>query len=189
MNAESPSQMTAREEPSVVGVRVKPLWSMVLYGLLVVSAGVALYAQRAHDVDPTFALAAPWLFLVFALGFSIYRLAIVAAGRYSPFKAFIQIFLAVLFFLLLLFPSVRQPVVQGGVLLAHGDARVRAVSAEVVGWRQELAQASTLVSMLVDPSADVRAAAHDALVKLNGGVDLGAADDAAARKAWGARFP
>jgi hypothetical protein len=169
------------EEPSVVGVRVRPSWSIALYALLVLSAGLALYAQRAPEtLDPALLRAAPWLFLVFAAGFSVYRVALVVARRYSPFKAFIQIFLAALFFLLLLFPREQLPGERS--LLAHPDARVRALAAEVAGYRGEAAQ--PLVKLLSDPSPEVRQAAHDALVKLNGGTDLGAAAEA-----WEKRFP
>jgi hypothetical protein len=189
MNAGTGSQ-TGSEEPSVVGVRVRPFWSIVLYALLVGAAGLALYAERAPNLDPMLVRAGPWLFLVFALGFSIYRVALVAARRYSPFKAFIQIFLAVLFFLTLLFPRVPVSAPQSGAeLLAHGDARVRSVAAEVIGWRNDVAHARSVVTLLSDANAEVRQSAHDALVRLNAGADLGPADDPAARQAWGARFP
>ena len=133
MNAKAVSDQSP-EEPSVVGVRVRPAWSLALYALLVVSAGVALYAQRSPGVDPTLAQAAPWLFLAFALGFTVYRLALVMARRYSPFKAFIQIFLAALFFLLLLFPRAQGAATQASLLVSR-DARVRAMAAENAGWR------------------------------------------------------
>lgn len=182
-------QMTS-EEPSVVGVRVRPAWSMALYAVLVGSAGLALFAQRSPNVDPLVARGAPWLFLVFAVGFAIYRAALVAARRYSPFKAFIQVFLAALFFLLLLFPRAQQQsAALEGSLLGHGDPRVRALAAEVSGWRGEQVRAPALVALLSDGSPEVREAAHASLVKLNGGADLGPASDEAARKAWGARFP
>ncbi|MFT3708977.1 MAG: HEAT repeat domain-containing protein [Archangium sp.] len=182
---------TSNEEPSVVGVRVRPIWSIVLYALLVASAGVALYVQRAPNVDPTLTRLAPWLFLVFGLGFSIYRVALVAARRYSPFKAFIQIFLAALFFLLLLLPGVQvgAAAAKSDSLLGHQDARVRAMAAELSGWRNDQTSGKALVGALGDSDAAVRQAAHDALVKLNGGADLGSAEDANARAAWGARFP
>ena len=170
------------DEPSVVGVRVRPFWSIVLYALLVLSAGLAMFAQRTPEFDPLVARVAPWIFLVFALGFSIYRIALVAARRYSPFKAFIQVFLAALFFLLLLSPRVEGPLGESP-LLSHRDDRVRALAAEVAGFRGDLSQGPALVKRLEDPSAEVRAAAHEALVKLNGGVDLGGSD------AWKKRFP
>jgi hypothetical protein len=171
------------DEPSVVGVRVRPVWSIVLYALLVLSAGVAFYAQRSPDVDPMVARIAPWTFLVFGLGFSIYRIALVAARRYSPFKAFIQIFLAALFFLLLLFPRVEVAAGQSS-LLVHRDERVRALAAEVAGWRGDQGQGAALAKLLDDASPQVRDAAHAALVKLNAGVDLGVTS-----AAWGTRFP
>lgn len=170
------------DEPSVGGVRVRPAWSIALYALLVLSAGVAFYAQRSPDLDPAVARIAPWIFLVFALGFAVYRVALVAARRYSPFKAFIQVFLAALFFMLLLSPRIE---VKGdGSLLSHRDERVRAQAAELVGWHGDLPQAPAVVRLLDDPSPLVRAAAHEALVKLNGGADLGTAEGA-----WRERFP
>lgn len=176
----------SNEEPSVVGVRVRPFWSIVLYALLVASAGVALYVQRAPSVDPNLTRFAPWLFLVFGLGFSIYRVALVAARRYSPFKAFIQIFLAALFFLLLLLPGAAGivPVRTTDTLLVHSDPRVRAQAAEVLGWRGDVSNAKGLIAALNDPDQDVRTAAHQALVKLNHGTDLGSSTEA-----WGAAFP
>lgn len=172
------------DEPSVVGVKVRPVWSVVLYALLVLSAAVAFYTQRTPGIDPLVARGAPWIFLVFALGFSIYRIALVAARRYSPFKAFIQIFLSALFFLLLLFPRVETPHANGWPLLQHPEERVRAQAAELAGYRGDQAEGAQLVKLLDDPSPQVRAAAHGALVKLNAGTDLGETADA-----WRARFP
>ena len=61
---------------------------------------------------------------------------------------------------------------------------VRALAAEVIGYRQSTADAPKLVDLLDDPSEVVRSAAHDALVRLNGGTDLGAD-----RAKWKERFP
>lgn len=184
------------DEPSVAGVRVRPVWSMVLYALLVSSAALALWVQRNPAVPEPLARWAPWLFLAFALGFTVYRLALVLSKRYSAFKAFFQIFMAALFFLLLLLPAVELPRPGGATgtaslaaQLRAGDAQVRALAAEVAGWRGEAGQAPGLVALLEDPAAEVRAAAHGALVRLNGGADLGPADDAGARRAWRDRFP
>ncbi len=184
MNAQPSPTDTSSSEPSLAGVRVKPAWSMMLYVLLVAAAGLALYAQRSPKVDPAFAAAAPWVFLGFVLGFAVYRVALVAARRYSPFKAFFQVFVAALFFALLLMPRVPRP--EGGpeTLLRDRNPRVRALAAEVLGWRGELALAQALVPLLDDPNGEVRAAAQASLVKLNAGVDLGPE-----RAAWGARFP
>lgn len=170
-------------------MRVRPLWSVVLYVLLVASAGLALWVQRAGGPAPL-AAAAPWLFLTFAVGFAVYRLALVVAKRYPAFKAFSQIFIAALFFVVLLFPSLeaaRAPAPSLPVLLRDGDARVRALAAEVAGFRGEQGAVPRLLELLDDASPTVRDAAHGALVRLNG-VDLGPADDAAARKAWRERL-
>lgn len=194
----SPTPVTtppSTEEPSVAGVRVRPAWPMVLYVLLVASAALALYAQRA-PVAPELARVAPWIFLAFAVGFAGYRFALVAARRYSPFKAFFQVLMAALFFMLLLWPG-RSAGPAGGpggaastlsAALASPDAEKRALAAELAGFRADRSAALTLVKLLEDPDAAVRTAAHDALVRLNAGSDLGAADDAAARAAWQERF-
>lgn len=181
------------EEPSVAGVRVRPAWPMVLYALLVASAALALYAQRA-PVAPGLSKVAPWIFLAFAVGFAGYRFALVAARRYSPFKAFFQVFTAALFFMLLLWPGlngkpgeVAAPSTLASAL-SSPDAEKRALAAEVAGYRREAAAGPALVKLLEDAAPEVRAAAHGALVKLNGGTDLGPADDAAARAAWQERF-
>lgn len=183
MNAQTVQPETNPSEPSVAGVRVRPAWSVALYVLLVASAGLALFAQRSPRVDPLLATAAPWVFLGFVVGFAIYRVALVAARRYSPFKAFLQIFIAALFFVLLLMPRAPKGDAGPEVLLRDRNPRVRAVAAEVLGFRQDVAQAPALVPLLDDANADVRAAAHAALVKLNGGADLGEN-----RPAWEARF-
>ena len=124
------------------------------------------------------------------MGFGAYRIALVVARRYSPFKAFFQLFVAALFFMLLLLGRAQPHVSAGGLphLFGHRDATVRALAAEVAGFRGERAQGPGLVELLADDNAEVRRAAHDALVRLNAGVDLGSADDLAARTAWKERF-
>lgn len=169
------------EEPNIRGVRVRPSWALALYALLVVTAGFSFYAQRAPHVDPAVAQVAPWLFLVFAVGFAVYRVALVVARRYSLVKAFIQILLAALFFQLLLLPKTQRG---PEPLLAHSDARVRAMAAENVGFHGDVSAARALITLLGDGDERVRTAAHEALIRLNGGADLG--NDAAA---WEARFP
>ena len=133
---------------------------------------------------------APWLFLVFVVGFAAYRLALVAAKRYSAFKAFFQIFVAALFFLLLLLPGSpfrsrrADTAAPLAALLKDPDAKVRALAAEVAGYRRDTSTAQLLVILLADPEPAVRDQAHDALVRLNEGGDLGAAIPA-----WKERFP
>jgi hypothetical protein len=184
MNAQPLPTEPAPGEPNVAGVRVRPAWSIALYVLLVSAAALALFAQRSPTVSPAIAAAAPWVFLSFVLGFTVYRVALVAARRYSPFKAFVQVFIAAIFFALLLAPKAR---VKGGgpeALLRDRDPRVRAVAAEVLGWRGAGEHARALVPLLEDADPEVRAAVRAALVKLNAGVDLGDS-----RAAWEARFP
>lgn len=185
MNAQP---LTPPEEPSVAGMKVRPVLPVVLYALLVGSALLALWAQRAGTAPEPVSRFAPWAFLAFAIGFAAYRLSLVAARRYSPFKAFSQIGVAAMFFMLLLFPQVVAPPMSPttglGGLLADPDPRVRALAAEVAGHRGAVGEAGSLIGLLRDERPEVSTAARAALVKLNGGVDLGA--DATA---WKARFP
>lgn len=160
---------------------------MLLFVLLGGSALLALWAQQSPTAPEPISRFAPWAFLAFAIGFSAYRLALVAAKRYSPFKAFAQIVVAALFFMLLLFPQVVLPIDAAsapGALLSDRDPKVRALAAEVVGWRQSIADAPKLIGLLSDSTGAVRVAAHDALVRLNAGTDLGVQPEA-----WKARFP
>ena len=82
--------------------------------------------------------------------------------------------------------SVLLPKTQRGPepLLAHSDARVRAMAAENVGFHGDVSEARALITLLGDGDERVRTAAHEALIRLNGGADLG--NDATA---WEARFP
>jgi hypothetical protein len=196
MNAQ-PLTTRSSEEPSVAGLRVRPFWPVVLYLLLAGSALLALWAQRSGAAPDEVTVIAPWVFLAFAVGFSIYRLSLVAVRRYSAFKALSQILVAALFFMLLLLPRVGSQAVapvDPAAALADRDPRVRALAAEVLGWRQATSAGSALVRLLSDDHPTVRTAAHQALVRLNGGVDLGGAsetlpiDDQAVGR-WKARFP
>ena len=186
MNADPPKV----DEPSVVGVRVRPNLALALFALLVISAATALWTQSNPGAAPPWVeRGAPWIFLVFVLGFAAYRIALVSAGRYSAFKAFFQIFIAVLFFLLLLLPGspfAKHPKTSAPLpaLLHDPDARIRALAAEVAGFRRDTSTAQLLITLLGDPDPQVRAQAHDALVRLNEGGDLGNAIPA-----WKERFP
>lgn len=189
MNAQPLTTPPQPEEPSVAGMRVRPVLPLVLYALLVGSALLAFWAQRTEDAPEPVSRFAPWAFLAFAIGFSAYRLALVMAKRYSAFKAYSQIIVAAMFFMLLLLPQVQPPAVAVAVetpaaLLADRDPRVRALAAEVVGYRQLAGEAPKLIGLLGDKDENVKTAAHGALVRLNGGADLGT--DAAK---WRERFP
>ena len=188
MNAQPLTPPT--EEPSVAGVRVRPVLPMLLFVLLVGSALLAVWAQQSPVAPEPISRVAPWAFLAFAIGFAAYRLALVAAKRYSAFKAFAQIIVAALFFMLLLLPQVAPPVepaITPAELLLDRDPRVRALAAEVIGYREAQsvnpADAKALVGLLEDPNAAVREAARKALVQLNGGREL------ETPAAWKERFP
>lgn len=186
MNADPPKD----DEPSVVGVRVRPRLALALFFVLGLAAATALWTQSNPGQAPPFVeLGAPWLFLAFVVGFAAYRIALVAAGKYSAFKAFFQIFVAVLFFLLLLPGSpFRNQAAKGSVGLASqlrdSDPRIRALAAEVAGFRHDTSAAQLLIGLLADPEPAVREQAHQALVRLNDGGDLGTATPA-----WKERFP
>ena len=99
-------------EPNVGGLRVRPGATISLFVLLGISAAVALWSQGNPGKTPVWLeRGAPWIFLVFVVGFAAYRFALVAANRYSAFKAFFQIFVAAIFFMLLLpgSPLVARP--------------------------------------------------------------------------------
>ena len=184
--AEATPPAVPPHEPTVAGLRVRPAWPLLLYAILAASAGLSVFAQRSPGIDGAVGRAAAWVFLVFAVGFAGYRLALVAARRYSPFKAFLQVLIAALFFVVLLSPAVQAPrrASPQRPLLGHAEPAVRALAARVVGLEGDLAGAGELVGMLEDPSPEVRAEAHRALVHLAGGVDLGTAPGP-----WKERFP
>jgi hypothetical protein len=185
-----------QEEPNVGGVRMRPSLTLLLYALLVLSALVALWAQRSPaDVPVIIARSAPWVFLVFMLGFAVYRFALVAAKRYSAFKAFFQVAVAAVFFLLLLpngpvaVPGLNAPVPAArqdlAALLGDPDPRVRALAAELARYRPQGQQVAHMLALaLKDSDPDVRQVAHETLVQFNSGQDLGLTPEA-----WEKRFP
>jgi hypothetical protein len=193
MSSQQEAGSAAPPPPEVAGVRLRPALTVGLYVLLVASAGLALWVQRRPGAGPTVVVqAAPWVFLLFALGFAAYRLALVAARRYSPFKAFFQVLITAVFFMLLLPVQwgevTARPATGLPALLGDPNARVRLLAAEVARYRQDVSVAPQLVKLLDDPSADVRQEAHRSLVALNGGADLAPADDPQAVSKWGERF-
>lgn len=176
--------------PSFGGMRVRPTATLLLFVMLAASAGVALVGLRAPGYLPGWlARSAPWLFLAFAMGFAVYRAALVRTRRYRAFKAFFQVALMMLFFLVLLLgqkPRLLEdaPLEQ---LLSDSSPRVRALAAELSG--RDVSLAPLLVVRLSDEQPLVARKAHQALVGLNGGVDLGPWDSEEGRAAWKARFP
>ena len=161
---------------------MRPGLALGLYGLLAASAGVALWAQRSPDSVPgVLAASAPYIFLLFSVGFAAYRFALVAARRYPAFKAFFQVALTAVFFMLLMRPAEntlwREPAGAADVtvtLLSDPNPRVRALAAELARHRPPShAGLKALVMALDDGDASVRDEAHRSLVELNQGRDLG----------------
>ncbi len=182
---------TESSPPTVGSVRLRPAVAMGLYAVLVSSALLVLWARQSDRAPAALAVAGPWVFLTFAVGFAAYRLALVMARRYSAFKAFLQLAIMASFFMLILSGGGGAKSVTGPLTgaLVDPDPRIRALASELVGYRQEQVSASRLVELLEDKTPEVQRAAHDALVRLNAGADLGPADDADARSAWRDRFP
>ena len=82
----------------------------------------------------------PWVFAVFVACFAVYRLGLASARKYPASKAFFQVGLTVVVFLLLL-PSSRAPYIPAGTALGQAlvdpDPRLRALAAEVARYRPE----------------------------------------------------
>jgi hypothetical protein len=171
--------------------------------LLILSAGLTLVGlpelgdEVAAGRWPRAALALPPTVLaLFILGYAAYRLALVRAGRYPAGKALVQIGLMVLSLGVVAgFAVDRVNTARAAAdplprALRSGDPAVRALAAELArhrGAQQVLPLAPLLVELLEDRSAEVRREAHQSLVVLAGGVDLGAGPDAIPR--WRERFP
>ncbi len=175
------------------GIRFGPKPALVLYLLLFGSAALALGTRRFPGLlPPTLAVIVPGLFLLFLVCFAVYRLVLVRAKKYPASKAFFQIGAAVLFLTLLL-PAAETrydaPIEDLEVLLTDDNPRVRALTAEVIGYRAGGEKhASLLVKALADPDPRVREQAHHSLVRL-AGQDLGSGASESERKAWESRFP
>jgi hypothetical protein len=193
-NINSPAAAQGGQGPELPGgIHAGPALAAVLYGLLVGSAALSLLAQRLPGSLPLWLVpAAPWVFLAFAACFAVYRWALVRAGKYSASKAFFQVGAALFFFILLLVPRARpadEPGDAVSALMQDADPRVRALAAEVAGYRPDGSRyARDLVRALGDPDEAVRRQAHASLVRW-AGVDLGAPSNPDAVQAWRQRFP
>jgi HEAT repeats len=177
----------------VGGFRLGPWLGVTLYVLLVSSAGLAFFGRSFPGRLPIpIERVTPWVFAVFVACFAVYRFALASARKYPASKAFFQVGLAVVVFLLLL-PSSRAPYVPAGTALGQAlvdpDPRLRALAAEVARYRPEGRDyVPSLVQALSDPDPTVRAQAHVSLVKLTG-TDLGSPEDPAAVEVWRRRYP
>lgn len=171
----------------------------MLFGLLLVSAGVTLFGlpelQRAISEGrwPPATLALPaGLLALFSVGYAAYSLALVRAGRYPAGKALVRIALVAAVVgaaagMVLVPPDVRAPGESSVDLrgpLRSDDPDVRALAAEIVRHRprsQSLAAAEQLVDLLGDRSPEVRRQARLSLVALAGKDVGGQGPDAVAR--------
>jgi hypothetical protein len=179
--------------PTVAGVRLGPNLGLALYVLLVAAAGLAFFGRRFPGRLPEeVQRLTPFVFAVFIGCFAVYRFGLANARKYPASKAFFQVGLALVVFLLLL-PSGRAPYALAGTgledALVDGNPRTRALAAELARYRPDGAHyVGALVVALSDSDPTVRTQAHASLVRLTG-VDLGSPEDPAAIEAWRRRFP
>lgn len=172
----------------------------VLFALLIVSAALSLVGLPelqeavAAGRTPPVALALPPAFLaVFIVGYGVYRIALVRAGRYPAGKALVQLAVMLLVLGVVAGVALRPPTglsapgrgpVELGRPLASADPEVRALGAELARHRprdEGVAVAGRLVELLGDPSPEVRRQARAALVALAGRDVGGEGSDAAQR--------
>lgn len=177
-------------------LRFVPALRPALYALLVLSAGFTFWAggEVAGRALPRWTqVVAPTLFGLFLVIFAVYRLTLVRARRYPAAIGFFQVGLGALIWVLLL-PGTRQKIApppmgdELPVLLQSNDWRVRALAAEVAGYRPEGARyAAQLIDRLDDPDPQVQRRAHESLVRI-AGTDAGPSAEAwrivAKRQGW-----
>jgi hypothetical protein len=174
-----------------VGLAFVRILRPALYALLVASALLTFWAGAdigGRELPPRAAAAAPVLFAVFLVVFAVYRLALVRAKKYPAATGLFQIGLGALVWVLLL-PGTRQRIgrEQGDevqVLMRSSDARVRALAAELAGYRGDARYASDLLERLDDGDPAVRRAAHASLVRLLGTDVTPGEEGPAARQKW-----
>lgn len=174
-----------------VGLAFVQVLRPLLYVLLAAAAALTFVAGEdgGRKLPPWMLNAAPTVFGMFLVAFAVYRLKLMAAKRYPALLGFFQIGLAALVWVLLL-PSQRHKIAPSGgddvqVLFASTDPHVRAVAAEVAGYRADPAKyAPGLVDLVSDENADVRQQARAALARMAGADPSPGADDASAAKAW-----
>lgn len=152
-------------------IRRAPGFAIVLYGLLALSATVALLGRSSHFLPDVAKLAAPIAFAAFFIFFVLYRLALVRSRRYAPAKAFVQIGIGALF-LLMLAPGVMKlrpnpaALEPAWRLMHHKDPSVRALACDAFG-QLSVSEANEVLSVLEglidDPHPGVRERAQRAL--------------------------
>ncbi len=129
----------------MAGIRLGPGPGLVLYTLLLGAAGLAFFGKEFPGRLPdAVQRVTPFVFGAFVALFAAYRFVLVRSRKYPSFKAFYQVGLAVVVFLLLL-PSARasySPSPRPGLAadLQDSNARVRTLAAEVARNRPEAAR-------------------------------------------------
>ncbi|MBN2361203.1 MAG: hypothetical protein JXR83_17240 [Deltaproteobacteria bacterium] len=158
---------------------------LVLYLALVVSALVTLFGlpeiQRRVDANtlaPLWLLAPAFFFGLFLLVYAVDRYRLVHFRSYPSGRALFQVFLGVVFLMLLLPSSIveyrsaltsRPSRDELSTLMRHRDARVRALACEVAGTRREgTSYLQALGNALADRNGKVSAAARQALRRITG---------------------
>jgi hypothetical protein len=171
---------------------------LVLYVLLLASAGVTLFATPALEQAvregraSRFALIAPpALLALFIALFAAYRFALVRAGRYHAGKAFVQVGVMLLVLTVALPGSLERWRSAGTVRtidlsrhLRSPDAEARALAAELARHRERgeaVRYVPRLLQLLEDPSLEVRRQARASLVTL-AGADVGGEGEGAAER-------
>jgi len=159
------------------GLRFVQVLRPALYALLVASALFTFWAGgdiAGHGLPHWTQRVAPMLFAIFLVVFAIYRFALVRAKRYPAATGLFQVGLGALIWVMLL-PGTRQKMAppyeadEVPALLSSADPRVRALAAEVAGYRADGSRhAAALIDRLDDADPRVRDRAHASLVKLFG---------------------
>lgn len=170
-----PSPRDAELSPAARSARV------ALYLLLLGAAAAALLITPGSQVGASAGrraelLLAPVLLGAFAIGFTTYRFTLVRAGLYHAGKAFVQVGLIGLVLFLFVPGSVERwkasgasPPVDLTRQLRSGDPEARAMAAELVRHRaaeDARRYVPRLVTLMSDPSAEVRRQAHASLVSM-----------------------
>ena len=148
-----------------------------LYVLLVATAFLTFWAGgdiAGFTLPDWMRWAAPAVFAIFLVVFAVYRFALVRAKRYPAMTGLFQVGLTALIWVLLL-PSTRQKIVPRHIiddvpaLFSSADPRVRALAAEVAGYRPDGTHyAESLIGHLNDADARVRERARSSLQRLAG---------------------
>jgi hypothetical protein len=164
-----------------------------LYLLLVLSAFLTFWAGgdiAGLALPSVLRGAAPAVFGVFIVVFAFYRFSLVRAKQYPAMTGLFQVGLTALIWVLLL-PSTRQKIVPHRSaddvpgLLSSADPRVRALAAEVAGYRPEGSRyAAGLIDRLNDADGRVRRRAHESLTRLAGADASPGEDGQAAMEKW-----